>query len=308
MSPSLESLWQLPVLNQIGQVLDRVDNRLNEVWKQRIRVFHFDVVQGCQLRCIGCPNSTLLPKIDHITPEGFDRCLRNVDVRQVETLRLFNYGEPFLHPQLEALLPVVKEQTFQLDRLEISTNAMICDEDRIAAILDSGVVTHLVVSCDGDGTPADYERVRPPAKWPKLLNFLETANRLKWQLNSPVQLMTRSVCDSPEGQARWRGVLEPRGWTPEFREWKILPQAAQNPTERAPRVQNKVCWPMSGVNLFVDCHGDVIPCCATPNLPAMGNLYRQKFSAIHGGEAYNRMLHLLQTSRVNDPICGQCEE
>ena len=308
MSYSPNALWQLPVLHQLGQVLERVDNRLNEVWKHRIRVFHFDVVQGCQLRCIGCPNSTLLPKIDHITPEGFDRCLRSVDVRQVETLRLFNYGEPFLHPQLEALLPVVKEQSFQLDRLEISTNAMICDEDRIAAILDSGVVTHLIVSCDGDGTPADYERVRPPAKWPKLLNFLETAHRLKSRLNSPVQLMTRSVCDSPEGQARWREVLESRGWTAEFREWKILPQAAQNPTERAPRVQNKVCWPMSGVNLFVDCHGDVIPCCATPNLPAMGNLYRQKFSEIHGGEAYRRMLRLLQTSRVDDPICGQCEE
>lgn len=308
MPPQLESLWQLPVLNQLGQVLEQADNRLNEVWKQRIRVFHFDVVQGCQLRCIGCPNSTLLPKIDHITPEGFDRCLQNVDVRQVETLRLFNYGEPFLHPQLEALLPVVKEQTFQLDRLEISTNAMICDEQRIASILDSGVVTHLIVSCDGDGTPADYERVRPPAKWSKLVHFLETAQRLKSRLGSPVQLMSRSVCDSPEGQSRWRGVLEPRGWTPEFREWKILPQASQNPTGRDPRVQNKVCWPMSGVNLFVDCHGDVIPCCSTPNLPAMGNLYRQKFSEIHGGESRRQMLQLLQTRRVDDPICGQCEE
>jgi len=308
MSSAENPLWQLPVLQQFGSVLERGERRLNETWKYRIRVFHFDVVQGCQLRCIGCPNSTLLPKIDHITPEGFDQCLRNVDVRQVETLRLFNFGEPFLHPDLEGLLPVVKEQRFLVERLEISTNAMICDEDRIRAILDSGVVTHLVVSCDGDGTPAEFERLRPPAKWSKLITFLETAQRVKTQLRSPVHLMTRTICSSDEGQTRWRGVLESRGWTPEFRAWKILPQAAENPTERPACVQNRVCWPMSGVNLFVDCHGDVIPCCSTPNLPPLGNLYRQKFSEIHGGEARARMLGFLKTGRVDDPICGQCED
>ncbi len=308
MAPTGDSFPALPILQQLGSVLERGERRLNEVWKYRIGVFHFDVVQGCQLRCIGCPNSTLLPKIDHITPDGFDQCLRNVDVRQVETLRLFNYGEPFLHPALEALLPVVKQQSFSIDRVEISTNAMICDEGRIQAILDSGVVTHLVVSCDGDGTPADFERVRPPAKWSKLIAFLEAAQRLKSRLGSPVQLMTRTICSSPEGQARWRSVLETRGWTPEFRVWKILPQAAENPTERAPCVQNRVCWPMTGVNLFVDCHGNVIPCCSTPNLPPLGNLYQQKFSEIHGGEARARMLEMLKTGRVNDPICGQCED
>lgn len=303
-----QTAWQLPVLYQLGSLLKRVDRPLNEHWKYRIRMFHFDVVQGCQLRCIGCPNSTLLPKIDHISPEGLEQCLRNIDVGHVETLRLFNYGEPFLHPNLGQILAVVKQRQFRIDRCEVSTNAMICDEETIRAVLNSGVVTHLVVSCDGDGTPAEYERVRPPAKWSKLIQFLEVAAAWKSRLQSPVQLMTRTVCETPEGQARWRDVLEPRGWSPQFRGWKILPQAAQNPTARSPRVTNSVCWPMSGVNLFADCHGDVIPCCATPNLPPMGNLYRQKFSEIHGGESRRQFLHMLSTSRVSDAICGQCEE
>jgi hypothetical protein len=35
---------------------------------------HFDIVHGCQLRCTGCPNSTLQPKIKRISVEDFNAC------------------------------------------------------------------------------------------------------------------------------------------------------------------------------------------------------------------------------------------
>lgn len=37
------------------------------------------------------------------------------------------------------------------------------------------VLTRLVVSCDGDGTPESYERLRPPSRWERLIEFLERA-------------------------------------------------------------------------------------------------------------------------------------
>jgi len=58
---------------------------------------HFDIVHGCQLRCVGCPNSTLEPKIHWISVEDFARCLGNIDVERIHTFRLFNYGEPLLY-------------------------------------------------------------------------------------------------------------------------------------------------------------------------------------------------------------------
>ena len=39
-----------------------------------------DIVHGCQLRCIGCPNSLLQPKVQVMPVEDFDACLKNVDV------------------------------------------------------------------------------------------------------------------------------------------------------------------------------------------------------------------------------------
>ena len=59
-------------------------------------VAHIDVVHGCQLRCVGCPNSLLQPKIVPVEPAFFARMLGNVDVERIHTLRLFNFGEPLL--------------------------------------------------------------------------------------------------------------------------------------------------------------------------------------------------------------------
>ncbi len=301
------SLPSLSILNSVNRLFEVGKRKLNELTLSQIQTFHFDIVQGCQLRCIGCPNSTLLPKIDHIDPEQFSICLGNVDVERVSVFRLFNFGEPFLHPDLRGLLEVLKVQKWKPEKVEISTNAMIFDEKKIRDILTSGVVTHLFVSCDGDGTPSEFERLRPPGKWDKLILFLEEVSRIKQELNSSVELKTRNVCMTEDGRARWLSVLRTRGWEPEFREWQILPSTSGEPWERPPHVTNKVCWPMSGVNLFVDCHGDVIPCCSYPDLPPMGNLLTKKFTEIHRGALRSKMLNLLKTDRVNDKICGNCE-
>ena len=71
---------------------------------KHIYAVHFDIVHGCQLRCVGCPNSTLEPKIQRIAVDDFAKCLANIDVERIHTLRLFNYGEPLLHKQLASIV------------------------------------------------------------------------------------------------------------------------------------------------------------------------------------------------------------
>ena len=220
------------VVESVSKLFERGKQKFNELTLNQIDTFHFDIVQGCQLRCIGCPNSILLPKIDHITAEKFAQCLANVDVDRVDVFRLFNFGEPFLHPDLGGLLKVLKQQKWQANKVEISTNAMIFDEKKVRDIMSSGMVTHFYVSCDGDGTPAEFERLRPPAKWDKLIDFLEEVRRIKQELGSPIELKTRNICMTEDGRARWLSVLGARGWEPEFREWNILPGSSGEPWGR----------------------------------------------------------------------------
>jgi hypothetical protein len=49
-----------------------------------------DIVHGCQLRCIGCPNSKLRPKIKYMTVDDFDTILKNIDITFLKRLMLFN--------------------------------------------------------------------------------------------------------------------------------------------------------------------------------------------------------------------------
>lgn len=268
----------------------------------------FDIVRGCQLRCIGCPNSTLKPKIKKISVEDFGLCIRNIDVNYVKLFRLFNFGEPLLHEGLPEILLVVRGATFRTGELEISTNAQHHDFDVLAETLKTGALTRLVVSADGDGTPEDYERLRPPGKWHKLIEFLVRARKLRDRHAPQLQLITRTICTDPRHQRRWLEVLAPLGWSPQFRDWIHLPQAMANMTGRVPRVPVGVCsFVAPGNRLYVDWDGTVVPCCVHPNAAVFGNLKESAYSEIFGGAPRSEFVRLLATQRPSMTICNECE-
>src|SRR5512136_2389955 len=65
-------------------LLDRKQQGVMSLTKH-LFFLHFDIVHGCQLRCIACPNSTLESKIQMVTVEDFGRCLSNIDVERIHT-------------------------------------------------------------------------------------------------------------------------------------------------------------------------------------------------------------------------------
>ena len=186
-----------------------------------LHTFQFDIVHGCQLRCVGCPNSTIMDKVSRISLDDFRQCMENVDVENIQYFRLFNFGEPLLHENLTEILAIIASQPWRAEETEISTNAQHCNWDDLKDALALGVVDRLVVSCDGDGTAAQYEQLRPPGKWSKLLEFLERAATIAREVAPELQLITRTITEDETSMARWRSILQPRGWTPEFRDWKI---------------------------------------------------------------------------------------
>lgn len=288
-----------------------------------IFVVHFDIVHGCQLRCVGCPNSTLLPDVKRIAVSDFDRGLRNIDVERIHTLRLFNYGEPLLHKELPAILECIPRQKWKASIVEISTNAQTVYWDSLEEAIKLEVINRLVVSCDGDGTPEEYERLRPPSRWPKLIEFLERVRALRDRYAPAMQLVTRTVCnpDPPESRQRWRDTLIPRGWTPEFRRWMSLPQSSSDMTGRVMIVPKGVCGflapaedfkpfhPWHGqINLlYVDSDGTVVPCCQHPQAGVLGNLFEQTYNEILRGQQRAQFIQFMDKNRQTMPVCSSCD-
>ncbi len=275
---------------------------------EAIDKLHFEIVRGCQLQCVGCPNSTLQPVVKRIAVGDFHYLLGRIDVKHVAYLRLFSYGEPLLHRDLAGILECVPRQAWSTGRVEISTNAQFANWDVLEAAFRTRILSHLAVSCDGDGTPEDYERLRPPSRWTKLIEVLERAHELRERHCPGLELMTRTICTDPAAQARWRAVLEPRGWLPEFRGWLYLPESQQNMTGHEVRAPNRVCS-FQAVNnrLYVDWDGTVVPCCAHPRAGVFGNLRDATYNEIMHAKAREAFLKTMQSGRASMPICNACE-
>ena len=293
---------------------------MTDIQKARsLHTFQIDIVHGCQLRCVGCPNSTLMDKVRRIEIEDFRRCLQNVDVDHIQYLRLFNFGEPLLHENLTGIFEVIREQPWRADTLEISTNAQFCKWDDFASALQVGVLDRLAVSCDGDGTPEQYEALRPPSKWSKLIDFLRRAKELRDRFAPDLELVTRTIVEDEEAMNRWRDILLPLGWEPEFRDWKVLPESEKNMTGRDILVPQDVCTfiaPTSRFNvlyhgevnqLYVDASGTVVPCCAHPSAADLGNLMEQSVSELLASPRRKAFIQRLETDRNSIPICNVCE-
>lgn len=73
-----------------------------------------DVVGGCNLKCVGCPNSTLSRKIQFTSPADLNKYLSNVNVKRIEFLKLYNFGEIFLHPYLKEILNQIINQKWKV--------------------------------------------------------------------------------------------------------------------------------------------------------------------------------------------------
>jgi len=284
-----------------------------------LHTFQMDIVHGCQLRCVGCPNSTIMDKVRRISLDDFSTCLANVDVAHVKYFRLFNFGEPLLRTDLTGIFKVIAAQPWTAEETEISTNAQWCDWEDLESALALGVLDRLVVSCDGDGTPQQYERLRPPGKWHKLIEFLERAADIQQRVAPDLSLVTRTIVEDSTAIQRWNDILLPRGWTPEFRDWKVLPESQENRTGRPLSVPQDICTFVApsdqfqeqyhgGLHqLYVDAQGTVIPCCAHPSAADLGNLKQSRVTELMVNEARKAFVQRLATDRKNVPVCNECE-
>lgn len=269
---------------------------------------HLEIVDGCQLRCVGCPNSTLIRQPSFISPELFRTCLRNLDVERVLDMKLFLFGEPLLHPQLEELGAILRDEApFELDVLEISTNAQSKAQAKLETLAAMGVLNRLAISCDGDATAERYEALRPPAKWPRLLSFLAFASDLR-RRHPQLQVVARSIIEQPDDAKRWRAILEPLGIDCDFRGWKHLPDASRNMTGREVRVGQGPCFYATERRwLFVNHLGEAVPCCIHPRAGVLGNLGKQRFSTLLAGPMRQAFIDRMANSLAGMRVCGNCE-
>jgi radical SAM protein with 4Fe4S-binding SPASM domain len=271
----------------------------------------FDIVKGCQLRCIGCANATLLGRVEMIDPEFFRTCLYNIDVKAITYFRLFNFGEALLHKKLVDVVKVLADfrshGPVPIGFVEISTNAQAGNLIQLEQVLKMGTIDRLVVSCDGDGTKEKYETMRPPSKWEKFLHFLDFVRNVKERDDLPIELITRTIVSCQADEERWNELLLPRGWRPEFRTRINLPGAPVNNRRGLVPSHRGRCELSRERYLYVDGDGTVVTCCAHPRVAEYGNLGKSKFSEIINAPPRKDFVETLERRRHEIALCNECD-
>jgi MoaA/NifB/PqqE/SkfB family radical SAM enzyme len=107
--------------------------------------------------------------------ENWDKLLNGIKHHPIKEVKLMGMGEPFLHPQFDEICRMFKE-VFPDSFLIVATNCQYNINGKFQESLKYIDMLYLSI----DGYKEHYERDRAPAKWSKLIKFLEdfkTINR-----------------------------------------------------------------------------------------------------------------------------------
>ncbi len=131
-----------------------------------LRQIYFYLTEGCNLACRHC---WLAPKLDPdgtrypvLAPDDFDTVIRQARPLGLQSVKLTG-GEPLLHPQISALLNIIRREELGL---VVETNGVLCTPELAAEIAAVGRA-FVSVSLDGAdaathewvrGVPGSFER------------------------------------------------------------------------------------------------------------------------------------------------------
>ena len=258
-----------------------------------------DVVDGCNLRCIGCPNSITKPTVHPIPQETILRRIKNIDIGVIDNLRLYRFGEPLFNPELPSILHSIKTlQKPKVLSISLSTNGQHRNLSILEESLKTGCIDKISISADGDGTKEMFERMRPPGKWEILTEFIKNTKRLISKF-SPGTKITMGITLPPiynkkttrhiisgKHQANWRTQFSE--YIDEFDFHSLLKMPGSLLAEQdffsdkslydPPKIG--ACPSVLRGNIYIDGKGIVQPCCWASEVSNLGDLNSNTYSEI----------------------------
>lgn len=249
----------------------------------KIEYAYIETTNYCNLKCITCNREEVIGPLRHMSYDDFVVVMRKLSHHPIREAKLMGMGEPFLHPNFHNITRKFKE-TFPAAKLISATNAQYLLTDNFAKSLKYIDMMYISI----DGAHENYERMRPPSKWKKLISFLEdlkSINRHECEIVVNYTVSPGIVYDIPVvselarkynlGEVRlnlvqnWtEGESTSTGYTEE--ELSFLDQYRGQIKGRAPWTWSDCFWVQKGFYCTVE--GNVKVCCMNTSAKSLGNI------------------------------------
>ena len=240
----------------------------------------------CNLTCPMCPWPELNRAYEHMSYALYQKLVLE-SAGHVEFAYLHFMGEPLIHPKLAQMIDFAEQHNV---RTGLSTNAMLLNEARARALLDSRL-SLLILSVDATNE-ADYAKYRTGGNL-KLVKqnihrFLEMKERSRSRLAAVVQMIdlgqphAEKAAFFREWNRRADVVIKP------YQDWgqqSVRITRAFGVSESTSSEHGRCPEPWRGALVCSD--GRVVPCCMDFDATiVLGNLSTQSLREIWSGDAY----------------------
>ena len=134
----------------------------------KITYAYLETTNYCNLDCSFCNRDEVIGPLKHMSLEDWGKLLDGIKHHPIEEAKLMGMGEPMLHPQFDEVCRMFKE-VFPKCKLIVATNCQYNINDKFRECMKYIDMLYFSI----DGYEKNYERDRAPAKWKKLIRFLD---------------------------------------------------------------------------------------------------------------------------------------
>ena len=289
---------------------------------------YLETTNYCNLRCSFCNREDVIGPLKHMSLDNWGKLLDGIKHHPIEEAKLMGMGEPMLHPHFDEVCKMFKE-TFPNAKLVVATNCQYkIDEgsrfrDKFQECLK--YIDLLYFSIDGWGE--SYERDRSPAKWSKLLKFLEdfqTINRYdcdctvnyvvnaynvddikkvdKLRTDNKLGMLRLNIAQIWDEETKMSDDLATSGYTIEQLDY-LRDNWGDNIMGKSKWDFKDCFWVQNGIYTTVE--GHVKMCCLNTGAEPFGNLFENSIDEIRLMEDYKNVKRGCET---NNPTshCKNC--
>ena len=294
----------------------------------KITYAYLETTNYCNLDCSFCNRTDVIGPLKHMSLEDWGKLLDGIKHHPIEEAKLMGMGEPMLHPQFDEVCRMFKE-VFPNARLVVATNCQYNIKEglefrrKFQECLK--YIDLLYFSIDGWGE--SYERDRSPAKWSKLLKFLEdfkTINRYdcecvvnyvvnaynvddiekvdKLRIDNNLGMLRLNIAQIWDEDTKMSDDLATSGYTIEQLDY-LRDTWSDNIMGRSKWDFKDFFWVNNGLYTTVD--GHVKMCCLNTGAEPFGNLFENSIDEIRLMDDYQ---NVKKGCNTNNPTshCKNC--
>ena len=289
---------------------------------------YLETTNYCNLRCSFCNREEVIGPLKHMSLENWGKLLDGIKHHPIEEAKLMGMGEPMLHPQFDEVCRMFKE-TFPNAKLIVATNCQYNIKEglefrrKFQECLK--YIDVLYFSIDGWGE--SYERDRSPAKWSKLLKFLEdfkTINRYdcdctvnyvvnaynvddiekvdKLRTDNKLGMLRLNIAQIWDEETKMSDDLATSGYTMEQLDY-LRDNWGDNIMGKSKWDFKDCFWVQNGIYTTVE--GHVKMCCLNTGAEPFGNLFVNSIDEIRKTEEYQNVKRGCETNNPTDH-CKNC--